>query len=81
SALAETAGLVADCVAEGRQTLAFVRSRRGAEATAGLAREALTDVDDALAGSIAAYRGGYLPEERRVLEQQLRDGTIRAMAT
>lgn len=81
SALAETAGLVADCVAEGRQTLAFVRSRRGAEATAGLAREALTDVDDALAGSIAAYRGGYLAEERRVLEQQLRDGTIRAMAT
>lgn len=81
SALAETADLLADCVVEGRQTLAFVRSRRGAEATAGLAREALQEVDDALGNSVAAYRGGYLPEERRVLEQQLRDGTIRAMAT
>lgn len=81
SALAETADLLTDCVVEGRQTLAFVRSRRGAEATAGLAREALSEIDSALAGSVAAYRGGYLPEERRLLEQQLRDGTVRAMAT
>lgn len=81
SALAETADLLADCVVDGRQTLAFVRSRRGAEATATLTREALAEIDPDLPGQVAAYRGGYLPEERRALEAQLRDGTIRAMAT
>ena len=81
SALAETADLLADCVVEGRQTLAFVRSRRGAEATALMARDLLTDVDPALADAVAAYRGGYLPEERRELEQRLRDGRTRALAT
>ena len=81
SALAETADLVADCVVEGRQTLAFVRSRRAAEATAVMARELLLDVDPALVEAVAAYRGGYLPEERRELEAHLRDGTLRALAT
>ena len=81
SALAETADLIADCVVEGRQTLAFIRSRRGAETTAVVARDLLTDVDPALAAAVAAYRGGFLPEERRDLEARLRDGRIRALAT
>jgi DEAD/DEAH box helicase domain-containing protein len=81
SALAETADLLADCVVEGRQTLAFVRSRRGAEAVAGMARAALDDVDPSLAEEIAAYRGGYLPEERRALEESLRTGRLRGLAT
>ena len=81
SALAETADLLADCVVEGRQTLAFIRSRRGVETTALMARDLLTDVDPALAHGVAAYRGGFLPEERRELEAGLRDGSIRALAT
>lgn len=81
SALAETADLMADCVVEDRQTLAFVRSRRGAEATSVMARERLADVDPDLVEGVAAYRGGYLPEERRDLEARLRDGRVRALAT
>jgi DEAD/DEAH box helicase domain-containing protein len=81
STLAEAADLLADCVVEGSQTLAFVRSRRGAEAVAAQAKDHLLDVDPALAASVAAYRGGYLPEERRVLESALRSGEIRALAT
>lgn len=81
STLAETADLLVDCVVEGRQSLAFIRSRRGAEATALMARDLLIDVDPALADEVAAYRGGYLPEERRELESRLRDGRLRALAT
>jgi DEAD/DEAH box helicase domain-containing protein len=81
SALAETADLVADCVVEGRQALAFVRSRRGSEATAAMVRDLLADIDPALVDGVAAYRGGYLPEERRDLEARLRDGRVRALAT
>ena len=81
STLAETADVLADLACEGRRSLAFVRSRRGAEVVAQRAREGLADVDSALAGSIAAYRGGYLAEERRELEADLRDGRLRAVAT
>lgn len=81
SALAETAELLADCVVEGKQALAFIRSRRGAEATALMTRDLLADVDPSLADQVSAYRGGYLPQERRELERRLRDGSIRALAT
>ena len=81
SSLAETADVLADLASEGKRTLAFVRSRRGAEVVAQRAREELADVDPELAGSVAAYRGGYLAEERRALETGLREGTLRAVAT
>lgn len=81
SAIAETADLVADLTTAGVRCLAFVRSRRGAETVAMLARDDLADVDPALPDRVAAYRGGYLPEERRALEQGLRDGDLTAVAT
>jgi DEAD/DEAH box helicase domain-containing protein len=81
SALQETADLLADCVIEDRQALAFIRSRKGAEAVAMAARDLVIDIDPALAPAVAAYRGGYLPEERRELEAALRAGAIKAMAT
>lgn len=81
STLTETSDLLTDCVVEGRQALAFVRSRRAAETVALSARVRLEEVDPLLAEGVAAYRGGYLPEERRSLEQSLRDGSIRALAT
>ena len=81
SSLAETADVLADLASEGKRTLAFVRSRRGAEVVAQRARDDLADVDPELADSVAAYRGGYLAEERRALESGLREGTLRAVAT
>ncbi|MGI8994370.1 MAG: DEAD/DEAH box helicase [Nocardioidaceae bacterium] len=81
SAGAETADLVADLVTEGVRTLAFVRSRRGAETVALRARELLAEVDPELARRVAPYRGGYLPEDRRELERQLRSGELLAVAS
>ncbi|QDW64526.1 DEAD/DEAH box helicase [Oerskovia sp. KBS0722] len=81
SATAEAADLLADLTAAGARTLAFTRSRRGAEAVATQTQDHLRAVSPQLARRVAAYRGGYLPEERRELEQALRSGAIRGLAT
>jgi DEAD/DEAH box helicase domain-containing protein len=81
TATTEAAHLLADLVADGRQTLAFVRSRRAAEGVAAMTRELLREIDPELIDTVSSYRGGYLPEERREIEGSLRDGSIRALAT
>src|SRR5258708_2581649 len=73
----EAADLLAGLVAADVPSLAFVRSRRGAEAGALTAR----DKASASTGEIAAYRSGYLADDRRALEEGLRDGGITGMAT
>jgi len=80
AAQSETADLLADLVVEGLRTIAFVRSRRGVEQVARRASELLAEVDPSLAERVAAYRGGYLPEERRALEQSLRSGELVGLA-
>jgi len=80
SAVAESADLLADLVADGVQTVAFARSRAGVEVLARAARRHLEEVDPALAGRVAAYRGGYLPEERRELEARLRGRDLLGLA-
>ena len=81
TATAEAADLLADLVAAGARTLTFTRSRRAAESVADRAREHLEEVGAGLGSRVAAYRGGYLPEERRALEQAIRGGELRALAT
>jgi DEAD/DEAH box helicase domain-containing protein len=81
SAGAEAARVMADLVAEGARTLTFVRSRRGAELTALGARARLEAIAPELAGRVAAYRAGYLAEDRRTLEHALAEGELRGMAT
>ena len=81
SATAEIAELLADLTVAGARSLAFTRSRRAAESVAIVTQEHLAAVDRGLASQVAAYRGGYLPEERRELEASIRDGRLRALAT
>jgi len=81
TATAEAADLLTDLVVDGSRALAFVRSRRGAEAVALTARRLLAEVDPSLAERVAAYRAGYLPEERRALERGLRSGALLGVAT
>ncbi|MQS08670.1 DEAD/DEAH box helicase, partial [Streptomyces alkaliphilus] len=95
TAVAEAADLLGDLVAGGVRTVAFVRSRRGAELISLIARERLGDgpgvgtspagdvpaeTDPGPAGRVASYRGGYLPEERRELEVALRSGRLLGLA-
>jgi DEAD/DEAH box helicase domain-containing protein len=81
TAVAEAAELLADLVVTGTRSLAFVPSRRGAEAVAAGARRLLEEVDPELRERVAAYRGGYLPEERRALEADLREGRLLGLAS
>ncbi len=81
TATAEAADLLADLVSEGTSAIAFIRSRRGAEAAAAIAKARLAQAGgDELASRVAAYRSGYLPDERRKLEQALRSGQLLALA-
>ncbi len=81
TAVAETSDLLAELVRGGVQTLAFIRSRRGAEAAAVAAKARLTEAGYGhLADRVAAYRSGYLAQERRQLEDSMRAGEITALA-
>lgn len=63
------------------QTLAFVRSRRGAESVALGAKRALAEISPSLPAQVAAYRAGFLPEERRALEKALRSRSLVGLAS
>ncbi|PRZ43118.1 DEAD/DEAH box helicase domain-containing protein [Antricoccus suffuscus] len=77
SAPTESARLLADVVIAGKRTLAFVLSRRSAEIVTLQAQEHLREAGaHELAAQVAAYRAGYLPAERRALENGLNDGTL-----
>jgi DEAD/DEAH box helicase domain-containing protein len=74
----DAAILLAEAVAAGQQTIAFVGSRRSAEIVALNAQRELRSL-----GSdrhIRAYRAGYLAADRRELERALQTGTLDGVA-
>jgi DEAD/DEAH box helicase domain-containing protein len=71
SALGEVVRIFTALVKEGIQTIAFTPTRLSAELVHKNSRELLLPISRRLADSIRAYRGGYLPEERREIERQL----------
>ncbi|MFK5635773.1 DEAD/DEAH box helicase [Ornithinimicrobium sp. LYQ103] len=80
STVAESASLLADLVETGVQTVAFARSRQGVEVVASRTRDELDARGAGVPGQVAAYRGGYLPEERRALEGALRGRQLLGLA-
>ncbi|HYN66968.1 MAG TPA: DEAD/DEAH box helicase [Ornithinibacter sp.] len=80
SATTEAAEILAELVLDGVQAVAFARSRAGAESLAANARRRVEHDDPAKAEGVAAYRGGYLPQDRRQIERGLRDGSVRGLA-
>lgn len=82
AATTEAASIMGWLVREGARTLTFVRSRPAAEIVAMRAQEDLSAAGRPdFARRIAAYRAGYLAEDRRALERALDEGEILGMAT
>ena len=81
SPVGECVQLLSGLVQEGIQSIAFVRSRLTAELILKSIRENLQPISPRLARSVQAYRGGYLPEERREIERGLSSGEILAVAS
>lgn len=71
----DAARLMARFVDEGRQTITFVGSRLMAERVAVVAQERTAGE-----GRIAAYRAGYLADDRRRLEHALQTGALQGVA-
>lgn len=76
SANHEASELFTRLVAQGVRTIAFARARVVAELLLRYARERLKKIQPELASRIAAYRAGYLAEERRRIEQELFSGRL-----
>ncbi|MEN1681816.1 MAG: DEAD/DEAH box helicase [Planctomycetota bacterium] len=64
----------------GGQALVFTRTRQAAELVHRYATEQLQEDHSPLAGKVRAYRGGYLPNERREVEDGLFSGDLRGVA-
>lgn len=71
----DAARLLARMVDSGRQTIAFVPSRRAAERVAVRARQLTTT-----GARVDSYRSGYLADDRRRLERDLQQGTLNGVA-
>ncbi|MFC1582350.1 DEAD/DEAH box helicase [Planctomycetota bacterium] len=76
SPIGEAVQLLTKLVTEGVQTIAFVRTRLAAELIFKDTRDRLKPVSGRLADKVHAYRGGYLPEERREIERKLANKEI-----
>ncbi len=72
--------LMTEAMLDGAQALTFTRTRQAAELVHRYVQERLAANHSKLAGQIRAYRGGYLPIERREIESQLFGGNLRGVA-
>ncbi|MGB9867233.1 MAG: DEAD/DEAH box helicase [Bacillota bacterium] len=76
SCILEARNIAAKLAAEGAKTIVFARSRLATEVLLTYVKQALNKgvLPDR---SVRGYRGGYLPRERREIEQGLRDGSVK----
>ena len=77
----ETKDLLVSCVKEDLQTLCFTQSRKMAELVTLWAREDAKRSSARLAEAISVYRAGFLPEERRTIERQLKDRSLKGVVS
>jgi DEAD/DEAH box helicase domain-containing protein len=80
SARSQTTRLARAAVKAGLKTIVFANSRLMVEVLTKYLKDVF-DRDPRLPARVAAYRGGYLPTERRATEAALREGTLDCVVT
>ncbi len=75
SYIKEAQWLAAHMVTEGLKTIVFTPSRLSTEILVNYLRKSLESVGKD-PETVASYRGGYLPRERREIEKSLREGSL-----
>jgi DEAD/DEAH box helicase domain-containing protein len=87
SSLLESVRLANDLLARGIQSVVFARTRRTVEILLTYLQDGNSIFDTRtsknelsnIASSIRGYRSGYLPHQRREIEQGLRDGSVKTV--
>jgi DEAD/DEAH box helicase domain-containing protein len=80
SSLLEAKQIATGLIRKSIQTIIFTRSRLGVEVLLTYLRQALKTRIGEDSG-IRGYRGGYLPRERRLIEEGLRKGTVKGVVS
>ena len=80
SATDDAVWLMNESIQAGAQALTFTRTRQAAELVNRYVQDQLRGASSPLADSVRAYRGGYLPIERRKIEQDLFSGRLRGVS-
>ncbi|MFH1663161.1 MAG: DEAD/DEAH box helicase [Chloroflexota bacterium] len=76
SANSEAAVLFSELIRNDIRTLAFSRTRRLTELVASYSKKRLAEISPSHVNRIKAYRAGYLPEQRRLIEHELFSGRL-----
>jgi DEAD/DEAH box helicase domain-containing protein len=80
SVVLQSRDIAARCLQADVQTIVFARARLTTEVLLTYLRDSIAS-DGRDPTQIHGYRGGYLPEERRAIEQGLREGSIRGVVS
>lgn len=80
SALLESSRIATEALRRGIRTIVFTRSRVNVEILLRYLQDAAVR-ERISPETIAGYRGGYLPNERRAIERGLRDGSIHCVVS
>ncbi len=80
SATDDAVWLMTTAMQSGAQTLTFTRTRQATELVHRYVQRSLMEQGSVLADRVRAYRGGYLPDERRQIEEDLFAGRLLGVA-
>jgi DEAD/DEAH box helicase domain-containing protein len=79
SSLLESVRLATDLLNHNIQSVVFARTRRSVEIILTYLQGQMGEVKSKKGNAIRGYRSGYLPTQRREIEQGLRDGSVKTV--
>ena len=79
SSLLESVRLATDLLDHNIQSVVFARTRRSVEIILTYLQSPIANLQSSTVNQVRGYRSGYLPHQRREIEQGLRDGSVKTV--